>query len=64
MDRFKLFRGSQLFRTREILTKFKAPSYTTTDRDAIKDPENGMIIYNTTTNKFQGYENSAWTNLI
>ena len=25
---------------------------------------NGMIVYNTTTNKFQGYENGAWSNLI
>ena len=25
---------------------------------------NGMIVYNTTSNKFQGYENGAWANLI
>lgn len=37
---------------------------TTVQRDAIAAPENGMIIYNTDTNKFQGYENGAWVNLI
>tara|TARA_R110000751_G_scaffold204766_1_gene309126 strand:- start:292 stop:726 length:435 start_codon:yes stop_codon:yes gene_type:complete len=34
----------------------------TTERDAITWT-NGNIIYNTTLNKFQGYENSAWVNL-
>ncbi len=27
-------------------------------------PANGMMVYNTTTNKFQGYEAGAWSNLI
>ena len=36
---------------------------TTTQRDALT-PTNGMIIYNTTTGKFQGYESGAWANLI
>ena len=35
---------------------------TTADRDALT-PENGMIIYNSTTNKFQGYANSVWVDL-
>lgn len=34
----------------------------TTERDAITWTD-GNIIYNTTLNKFQGYENSAWVNL-
>ena len=34
-----------------------------TARDALT-PANGMVIYNTTANKFQGYENGAWANLI
>lgn len=35
----------------------------TTARDNLV-AANGMIIYNTTDNKFQGYENGAWANLI
>ena len=36
---------------------------TTTERNALT-AANGMIIYNTTDNKFQGYENGAWVNLV
>ena len=42
---------------------FRAPTLTTTERNALT-PGNGDIIYNTTDNKFQGYENGAWANLI
>ena len=38
-------------------------SLTTTQRDALTAAA-GMIIYNTTDSKFQGYENGAWVNLI
>lgn len=38
-------------------------SLTTTERDALTGI-NGMLIYNETLNKFQGYENSAWVNLV
>jgi len=36
---------------------------TTTQRNALT-AVNGMLIYNSTDNKFQGYENGAWVNLI
>ena len=39
------------------------PSLTTTQRNALT-AANGMIVYNSTLNKFQGYENGAWANLI
>jgi hypothetical protein len=38
---------------------FRVSQLTTTQRDAMT-PENGMIIYNTTTNQFNFYENGAW----
>ena len=38
-------------------------SFTTLERDVLT-AANGMVIYNTTDNKFQGYENGAWVNLI
>ena len=38
-------------------------SFTTTERNALT-AANGMVIYNTTDNKFQGYENGAWVNLV
>lgn len=37
-------------------------SLTTTERNALT-PANGMVIYNTTDNKFQGYQNGGWINL-
>lgn len=38
-------------------------SLTTVQRNALT-AANGMVIYNSTDNKFQGYENSAWVNLV
>ena len=38
-------------------------SFTTTQRNALA-AQNGDMIYNTTDNKLQGYENGAWANLI
>ena len=45
---------------RNILMKFMAPSMTSTERDALQNPENAQIIYNETTNKFQGRAAGAW----
>ncbi len=42
---------------------FCAPRLTSAQRDALT-AVNGMLIYNTTTNKFQGRENGSWVNLV
>ncbi len=39
---------------------FLLPRMTTVQRDAIAVPSNGMMIYNTTTNTINAYENGAW----
>lgn len=41
----------------------KVLSLTTTQRNALT-PANGMIIYNSTDNKFQAYENGNWVNMV
>ena len=50
-------------RTRVTGGVFRLNRITSVQRDAVI-AENGDLIYNTTTNKFQGYENGAWVNLI
>ena len=39
------------------------PRMTTTQRDAISSPADGLLIYNTTTSKFQGRAGGAWVDL-
>jgi|14BtaG_2_1085337.scaffolds.fasta_scaffold02198_1 hypothetical protein len=41
-------------------TPFRLASFTTTTRNAISSPANGDMIYNTTTNQLESYENSNW----
>lgn len=40
------------------------PRITTAQRDSLINTINGQLIYNTTLEKFQGYENGAWVNLV
>tara|TARA_R110001583_G_scaffold150370_1_gene302406 strand:- start:3555 stop:3782 length:228 start_codon:yes stop_codon:yes gene_type:complete len=43
-------------------TVLKLNGITTTQRNALT-AANGMLIYNSTDNKFQGYQGGSWTNL-
>jgi hypothetical protein len=40
------------------------PRMTTTQRDAISSPANGLMIYNTSTNQFNFYNGSSWVVLM
>jgi hypothetical protein len=44
-------------------SKIKLPVYTTVERDARTDQENGEIIYNSTSNKVEAYANGSWVPL-
>lgn len=43
---------------------FLPPRMTTTQRDAITSPASGLMVYNTTTNKAQCYNGTAWQDLF
>jgi len=42
---------------------FQVPNLTTTERDALQDIQNGILILNTTTNRAQMRINGTWTDL-
>lgn len=50
---------------REYLSQFGifVPRVSTKERDALQNVVGGQFIYNTTTEKFQGYQAGAWVNL-
>jgi hypothetical protein len=43
-----------------ILTLFRAINYSETERDNLKEPKAGQIIFNSTTNKLNFYNGSTW----
>lgn len=42
---------------------FRAPSMTTTQRDAIASPVGGLLIYNTSQLSYQAYNGTSWTSV-
>jgi hypothetical protein len=59
----ELIVGDAQVETVDIGSTLKVANLTTTQRDALT-ASNGMVVYNSSTNKFQGYENGSWTDLI
>tara|TARA_R100000808_G_scaffold7522_1_gene22041 strand:+ start:12820 stop:13065 length:246 start_codon:yes stop_codon:yes gene_type:complete len=55
--------GAADVETLAIGSTIRVANLTSTERDAVT-AANGMMIYNTTTNKMQAYENGSWANLI
>jgi len=46
----------------KVASSLQFGSLTDTERNSLT-PQNGMVIYNTTTDRFQGYQAGAWINL-
>jgi len=63
MDFLRTISRSYEPQIRNILLRFMAPSMTTTERDAITNPQNAQIIYNETTNKLQVRASGSWVDL-
>jgi len=60
----RLFQGKQLQRSREVLELFRAPRYTTTERNDLKNLQEGMIIWNTTTDSANVYNGTDWEDFL
>ena len=62
--------GNFLSNVEEIDTRFRdlinwiesltVPEYTTAQRDALDDPQNGQMIYNSTTTRFEIRQAGGW----
>lgn len=52
--------SSAKFEVSSITQGFLPPRMTTTQRDNISSPAAGLVVYNTTTNKHQGYDGTSW----
>jgi hypothetical protein len=59
---WRQFIESVVKRIDAIEQSLTAPSMTTAERDALT-ATNGMVIYNTTTNRTEAYENGSWADL-
>jgi hypothetical protein len=59
---WRQFIESVVKRIDSIEQSLTAPSMTTAERDALT-ATNGMVIYNTTTNRVESYENGSWADL-
>jgi len=55
-----LFQGTQLNRSREFLTRFQPPRYTTTEIGELKNLRVGMICFDTTVSKLKVYNGTTW----
>lgn len=56
--------ASAAFQVNSTTRGFLPPRMTTTERDAITSPAAGLMVYNTTTNKAQCYNGTAWQDLF
>lgn len=55
--------ASALLELKDVTKAFLPNRWTTTERDAISSPVNGLFGYNVTTNVFNGYQGGAWVSI-